>query len=228
MTPGNGGNAQQMLRDFVGELDEIARRKAELKADENAIWLRVKLRGFSKNVVKAVIKEREQGQVAVEEFEALKDIYRMALGMKRGRPLSDDARRRLDDPPKPPSPPENPEADDEAAKPETPPPPAQAELPETKSAPIDEAAVREEGRQAFRDGKRVLDNPYVAGDPRRGFWDEGWCLEAGSDGMDIPSAYRPNPKPKKPKDPKDPPDDGEGGAPPSDGGGDAGNGGASA
>ena len=49
-----------------------------------------------------------------------------------------------------------------------------------------------------RDGKRVIDNPYVAGDPRRAAWDEGWCTEAGSDGMDVPAAWQ-RTKPKKAK-----------------------------
>jgi hypothetical protein len=42
----------------------------------------------------------------------------------------------------------------------------------------------------------VFKNPYVAGDPRRAYWDEGWCEEVGSDGMDVPDAWRR--KPNKP------------------------------
>jgi len=52
--------------------------------------------------------------------------------------------------------------------------------------------------QAAREGKRVIDNPYVAGDPRRALWDEGWCAQTGSDGMEIPAAWRRKEK-KKPK-----------------------------
>lgn len=59
------------------------------------------------------------------------------------------------------------------------------------------------GRIAAREGKRVIDNPFTAGDPRRAAWDEGWCQESASDGMDIPSAWRRAAKPKKPASDKD-------------------------
>ena len=59
---------------------------------------------------------------------------------------------------------------------------------------IDEA--REQGREAAKEGKPVTLNPFVARDPRRAAWDEGWCMEAGSDGMDIPAAWKRTKKPK--------------------------------
>ena len=58
-------------------------------------------------------------------------------------------------------------------------------------------AERERRKQAARDGRTVLMNPYTADDPRRAYWDEGWCFESGSDGMDIPPAWRRTPRPKK-------------------------------
>jgi hypothetical protein len=45
----------------------------------------------------------------------------------------------------------------------------------------------------------VTANPHPAGSRLRGAWDEGWCAAAGSDGMDIPPAFRRS-KPKKPGD----------------------------
>ncbi len=51
-------------------------------------------------------------------------------------------------------------------------------------------AAREEGAKAAASGAGVFANPYVAGDPRRAAWDEGWCRETGSDGMDLPAAFR--------------------------------------
>ncbi|WP_322997473.1 hypothetical protein [Castellaniella sp.] len=51
-------------------------------------------------------------------------------------------------------------------------------------------AARQQGEQDSRDGKRIIDNPFVAGDPRRAAWDEGHCKARGSDGMDIPEAWR--------------------------------------
>ncbi|WP_039853188.1 hypothetical protein [Magnetospirillum fulvum] len=56
------------------------------------------------------------------------------------------------------------------------------------------------GRQAAETGKPVSANPFPAGDPRRAAWDEEWCRAAGSDGMEIPEAFRRKKKPQKPKD----------------------------
>ena len=39
--------------------------------------------------------------------------------------------------------------------------------------------------------------------PRRAAWDEGWCAETGSDGMDIPEAWRRSKEKKSKKDKKD-------------------------
>jgi hypothetical protein len=64
------------------------------------------------------------------------------------------------------------------------------------------AAACAEGKAAAGAGTRVTHNPYPAGDPRRAAWDEGWCAAAGSDGMDIPPAWRRSPK----KDSKGKPD----------------------
>jgi hypothetical protein len=57
------------------------------------------------------------------------------------------------------------------------------------------AAARAEGSAAAAAGERVFANPYVAGDPRRAAWDEGWCVRKGSDGMEIPDAFRRKKKP---------------------------------
>jgi uncharacterized protein (UPF0335 family) len=59
---------------------------------------------------------------------------------------------------------------------------------------IDDA--REMGRVAAQTGKPVTDNPFPARDPRRAAFDEEWCKAAGSDGMEIPEAWRRNAKKK--------------------------------
>ena len=120
--------------------------------------------------------------------------------MLDGEGLPDEARRRLDgQPPQPersadPAPSEK--ADDTAAA-APPAPPAQPALP-IKTP--DEA--RQEGMDAAAAGKRVYDNPYPAGDPCRAAWDEGWCAQSRSHGMDPPAAYARRSDPPK-KDAKD-------------------------
>ena len=58
----------------------------------------------------------------------------------------------------------------------------------------DIAAARQQGTEDCHGGKRIIDNPFVAGDPRRAAWDEGHCHASGSDGMEIPESWRRKPK----------------------------------
>lgn len=62
---------------------------------------------------------------------------------------------------------------------------------------VDDA--RQMGKDAAAAGAPVTANPFPARDPRRAAWDEAWCQELGSDGMEIPDALKPKPKPKKAK-----------------------------
>jgi uncharacterized protein (UPF0335 family) len=62
---------------------------------------------------------------------------------------------------------------------------------------VDDA--RQMGKEAAAAGAPVTSNPFPARDPRRAAWDEAWCQELGSDGMEIPDALKPKPKPKKGK-----------------------------
>lgn len=52
-----------------------------------------------------------------------------------------------------------------------------------EAAEIDAAAAEDLGRQAAREGRPVVDNPFAFGDPRRARFDEGWRKESDSDGM---------------------------------------------
>lgn len=60
---------------------------------------------------------------------------------------------------------------------------------------VEDASVM--GQEAARAGAPVTANPFPARDVRRAAWDEAWCKELGSDGMDIPDALKPAAKPKK-------------------------------
>lgn len=48
---------------------------------------------------------------------------------------------------------------------------------------VTETVAEELGRQAAREGKPVIENPFGFGDPRRARFDEGWRKESDSDGM---------------------------------------------
>lgn len=188
----NGGAAADMLVDFVESIEGLEEEKHRIAEQIKGVKVRAKSAGFDAKVLNQMLRERRMSLIEREEFQALCEMYRAALGMLNGTPLGDAARRRLmgETPPAP---------DAETPNAPTEPP---AEEPQ-----VDLEAARSAGRAAARDGKRIIDNPYTADDPRRAAWDEGWCAEAGSDGMDIPEPWR---RSKKRKEPKGGDDEGKG------------------
>lgn len=183
--PMRNSNAVDELREIVDTLVGLADEADILKDRASEVAARAKSRGFDVAAVKKIVKERREpasSKTKRDEVESAAEIYRAALGMLGGTPLGDAARERL-------SRDEVAPAGDDATREET----DQA----TTITPDVLDAAREEGREACRAGTLVIDNPYTARDPRRAAWDEGWCFEAGSDGMDIPDAFR-RQKPKKP------------------------------
>lgn len=189
---------------FVESYEQVFREKASLKLREAGIDHEAKAVGFDAPTIKRVARARlktaeqiEAEQKAKAEKEALFEIYCASLGMLDGTPLGDAARERLakefkeSKPPKPDkkgkkpggaAAGQQPDRDDDE--------PAPAPEAPKSIGPEEIAAARSAGADAHRGGVSILRNPYTAGDPRRASWDEGWCAEAGSDGMDIPAAYR--------------------------------------
>ena len=193
-------NASPILKQGIEAIERLEEEKAEIaeqiKERKNALAAE----GFDRKVVNAVLKRRKMTPEQRQEFDALLNIYEGAMGDLGDTPLGEAARRRLDRAPKS-------DADNASDAPD-----------DQAPAPITEESIAEAraaGRAAVAEGKRVTENPYVAGDPRRAAWDEGWCMEAGSDGMDIPDGFKATPKKKaEPEDdPSDPetPDPSEGG-----------------
>jgi uncharacterized protein (UPF0335 family) len=182
----NGGAAADMLIGFIEEVERLEVEKQEIAQKIKAVKASAKGTGFDGKVFNQMLRERKLSSAEREEFQALCEMYRAALGMLNGTPLGEAARKRLM--PKPPSPPAGgaPEGDTELT-PESPVPEPEANLDEARAS----------GRAAAMEGKRIIDNPYTAGDPRRAAWDEGWCAETGSDGMEIPAAWRRADKKKK-------------------------------
>lgn len=187
-------SAADMLRSFA---ERIVRLKEEIKvfqADIKDIRNEAGAQGYDKKALMLVVArmmEDSADKAARQETAALADVYLASLGMLDGTPLGDAARRRfdpIDDPVDSAVEPDE-AADHDDGGPhgvehEDASPPSGAMSEETI------AAAREEGSAAAEAGERVFANPYVAGDPRRAAWDEGWCVRKGSDGMEIPDAFR--------------------------------------
>ncbi len=191
------------LRSFVERIERVQAEIDELRDDIKAIKAEAKSEGYDVKTIGRLLKLRQLSVEERQEQEALLDLYKAALGMLDGTPLGRAARDRFrrggDDPGT-----EGQDADaggedgaDGAGD-------GGGDDGEEDSGgapggfPAEEIdAARAAGAEAARAGVRILQNPYVADDPRRAAWDEGWCQETGSDGMDLPEAWRPKPKKKQ-------------------------------
>lgn len=193
------------LSGFVESYEQIFREKGSLKLREASLDHEARSIGFDAPTIKRVVKARlktaeqiEAEQKARAEKEQLYEIYCASLGMLDGTPLGDAARERLakefeeTKPPKAEKKSKKPGGAAAGQQPDRDDDEPAAQPPEMpKSIGPDEiAAARSAGADAHNGGVSILRNPYTASDPRRASWDEGWCAAAGSDGMDIPAAYR--------------------------------------
>jgi uncharacterized protein (UPF0335 family) len=190
-------NTRGQLKAIIERIECLEEEKASIQCDIKEVYAEAKGVGFDVKVIRALVRERKLSDFERQEYAAVLDLYRASLGMLDGTPLGDAARRRFE---------ANPQSRDEQAdvpnkadsgttdtQPDQ--PTAPEIKPELTASDLD--ATRAAGREAALAGKRVIENPYVAGDPRRAAWDEGWCEASNSDGMEIPAAWRRS-TPKKP------------------------------
>lgn len=171
-------NSQARLASFVQRIERLIEEKKDILTQIADVKLEAKSAGFEPKVINQMIKERSMSDAERQEWQALCEMYRAALGMLGGTPMSDNTRRRFVEDPADSRDPGTTDmfADDEP------------EMPTTQASDLN--AARVEGGHAFHDGRKITENPYPAHDPARAAWDEGYCAEAGSDGMDIPPAWR--------------------------------------
>lgn len=169
----NGPIASEQLRLFIERAERLKEEIKGLQADLSDVFAEAKGQGYAPAIMKEIIKLRAMDTDARREREALLDTYKAALGMLDGTPLGRWAVERL----------HKPDEDHQAA-------PAEAAAPvDTDERTIEDA--RRLGAEAAKAGKPVTANPFPARDVRRAAWDEAWCAELGTDGMDIPDAWKP-------------------------------------
>lgn len=186
--------ASGALRSLKERIIRLEEDKRALQADIKEVYLEAKASGFDTKALRLVVKramETTSEAAARRETQAIAELYLASLGMLDGTPLGDATRERMMPPP--PEPEKNDEGDDGGA----PAPDSEAEEPQRGTfSDQDISEARGRGEQDCAAGKRIIDNPYVAGDPRRAAWDEGHCRRSGSDGMEVPEAWRRRQKPK--------------------------------
>lgn len=197
---GNSAAADR-LRSFAERIVRLREDLKEIQAGIKEVKAEAGFEGFDKKalmVVVARMEETREERDARIEAEAVAEVYLASLGMLDGTPLGDAARRRFDpitDPEEQDDDRDPGDGDAPYRAPAEPEPPA-GRAPAGAMGEHEIAAAREEGSEAAHAGQKVFANPYVAGDPRRAAWDEGWCRRTGSDGMEIPEAWRRRKKPK--------------------------------
>jgi uncharacterized protein (UPF0335 family) len=187
----NGPIASEDLRLGIERIERIEEEIKALQDDKKDVYGEYKSKGYDTKTMKDIVRLRKMKPDERREREALLDTYKAALGMLDGTPLGRWAVERLEKDDKPDD--ADGQGDDAAVGDDA----TEAPAPAEPEPDVDEA--RTMGRDAAREGKPVTSNPFPARDLRRAAWDEAWCHELGSDGMDIPDALKPKPKPKKEK-----------------------------
>ncbi len=185
-----GGIAADQLASFVERIERLEEEKANLMADIKAVKNEAKALGFDVKTINAILKLRKMADHEREEYEALLDIYKAALGMLYDTPLGEAARRRLGK-----SPAGDGDGDgqtdlEDFTQRKPAPEPVGADGAAPAEVIPDDADPDAMGADAAKGGKPVTSNPFLAGDKRRAIWDQAWCRAKGSDGMEIPEAWR--------------------------------------
>lgn len=185
---GHNTAAGRQLEQFLTQIENFKCEIVKINEIVKEVFAQAKSLGFEPKIMRELLKLRAMTGDERAEYEILLDIYKGAVGMLDGTPLGEYARKRLDGQDN-----DDPQTDleDHISK-------ADGKKGEKKSEePADTVEdAKAKGALAATEGKRVIDNPYPAGNPCRAAWDEGWCSAAGTDGMEIPKAWQRNKKPK--------------------------------
>ncbi len=223
--PGNSGIAADRLRSYIERWERLQVEIERLKEDQKDIMAEAKGAGFDVKIIRQVIKLRKMDASEREEQQSMLEIYMHALGMLADTPLGEAAINRLTgnksgasddaedaDATRKKRPAPSTDWNDGMADPQAPAPAngtpdtgnadqANASVTDAPQAPPEPTIedARRMGAEAAAAGVPVTANPFPARDKRRGAWDSAWVVASGSDGMDLPDAWKPTRKPAKTK-----------------------------
>lgn len=89
-----GGNAKEQLRNMVDRIEALESDKKGISDDIKDLYAEAKAAGFDCKAIRAVVKRRKQDKAAVEELEAVIELYLQALGDLATTPLGAAALKR--------------------------------------------------------------------------------------------------------------------------------------
>lgn len=78
---------KKQLAGYVSEIERWEGEKATIQADISEIYKSATETGFDTKAIRAVVKERKKTKQQREAFDAVCDVYRLALGMLADTPL---------------------------------------------------------------------------------------------------------------------------------------------
>jgi uncharacterized protein (UPF0335 family) len=184
----NSGDGSRPLLYHIERIEGLEARKTEIMLDIRDAKQAARFEGYDIKGINQMLKERKWSSQERKQFRDVCQVYRASLGMLDGTPLGESARRKFEEE-------KAPEGDPEEAKLGGEESPSAEMFPPGYKEGIQEAHAK--GAAAAKAGEKVLSNPYIATDPRRSAWDEGYCAEIGHDGMELPPGLRSAKKPKK-------------------------------
>ncbi len=173
----SGETGSLRLIDHIKKIEGLEEIKATVLLDINDAKQAAKFDGYDLQGLNQMLKERRMSAQERVHFQAICEVYRASLGMLNGTPLGQAARRAFEEDRAPPRAKRGEDVE-----------PAGVVLPPEHEEGIEEA--RAKGVAAARAGEKIFSNPYVANDPRRAAFDEGYCSEIGHDGMELPAGLR--------------------------------------
>ncbi|GAB0058073.1 hypothetical protein SIID45300_02415 [Candidatus Magnetaquicoccaceae bacterium FCR-1] len=78
-------NSDDDLRRYIERIERLEEEKSGIAADIRAVYLEAKAQGFDTKTMRKMIRLRAMQPYAIEDEDALNDLYRSKLGLNFGK-----------------------------------------------------------------------------------------------------------------------------------------------
>ena len=192
-----------LLLSYIEHIEKLEKEKSDIQTDIKEVKAQAKAHGFDTKIINQLIRLRKMDEFDRLEYENLLGIYKRAIGMASfyDTPLGKTSPKPEGGPKPEDKPKQEPKPEPKIIRPGT-----SGSMPAPKpDYPEDatEATAHKMGADAAKAGQAITTNPFPPRDSRRLAWDQAWCRETDTDGMEIPESLR---RKKSRKEPDNPPD----------------------